>query len=118
MTRCPKCNNSTVVKITTQNKHKTTRGNMGILLWIIFFPFMLVWWFIRHFIIGGRDHEFHKESHWRCNYCAHTFNDKRDAELSTDVSKVNTSPDQSIPPDSVAQNSTPQDPTQPQLPQS
>gem|GEM_PF-2102291 len=75
MNRCPKCNNSTVVKVTTQNKHKNTRGNMGILLWIIFFPFMLIWWFIRHFILGGRDHEFHKETYWRCNYCAHQFTD-------------------------------------------
>ena len=75
MTNCPKCNNNTVIKITTQNKHregKSTQVSGGIITRIITFPFRLVRRLWRILFVGHRAH-FYKESVFKCNYCGNSW---------------------------------------------
>jgi len=77
--KCTKCEHGTCIKVTTQNPG-SDRGHRGLLLWIFFFPVMLALFAWRYLIKGGRRQEFHKETHWRCNYCAHIHRPELDAD--------------------------------------
>ena len=71
--RCPKCNNSTVTKITKQNPIEDEHRQQGLFIRLITFPFRMIWWLVRLLFVGQRRQQFHKETFWRCNYCAHTW---------------------------------------------
>ena len=74
MNTCPKCNNSTVIKVTTQNKSKRTRERRGLVWAILTAPFRLIRWFYRYLFLGS-EQQYHKETKWRCNNCAHMWRD-------------------------------------------
>ena len=78
MLHCPKCSNSTVVKVTTQNKHKRTRERRGLIIAILTAPFRLIRWLWRLLFIG-REARYYKEVVNRCNYCSHTWKDQSEA---------------------------------------
>ena len=70
---CPKCKKDTTVLVTNQPT-RTTRERRGIILWVIFFPFMLIRFLFR---LGfGRKQRYHKKTYWRCNYCNNEWDQK------------------------------------------
>ena len=71
---CPKCNKTTCVKVTTQNKKKVKekKGVFHSIIWIITFPFYGLW----RVLFGKKKVNYAQEPHWNCRYCGHTFKDK------------------------------------------
>lgn len=76
MRKCPKCDNSTVMKITAQNPSGSQRERRGFLVWLITLPWRALKWLFR---FGVRsDHEtYNKPTMWRCNYCTHTWDNEK-----------------------------------------
>ena len=74
MSKCPKCNNATVIQVTTQNKSNTTRERRGLVVAIVTFPFRLLKWMFGWLFIG-REETYHKETFWRCNFCGEKFDE-------------------------------------------
>ena len=70
---CKSCNKGTCILVTRQNKVKH-REHQGLLLWIVTAPWRLLK-FIFRFGVAGSKTEYHKQTHWKCNYCGHTFED-------------------------------------------
>jgi len=64
------------MKVTTQNKART-RERRGLIIGILTLPFRLVRWLYRALFLG-REQRYHRETYWRCNYCAHTFKDGKE----------------------------------------
>jgi len=67
---CPKCNKDTAVLVTT-HATRTQQERLGLVLWIVFFPFFLIRWLFRAGF--GRRETYYKKTNYKCNYCGHEF---------------------------------------------
>ena len=75
---CPKCKkDNTATLITTQQKNKV-RERGPIILWILFFPFMALWWVFKYGFTWGKKEKYYKKQQWHCNYCNHDWKQEYD----------------------------------------
>lgn len=68
--KCPKCEKGNAVLVTTEAS-RTGRDRKGIILWILLFPFMLIYTLFR--IAFGRKQKYYKKTYYHCNYCGYDF---------------------------------------------
>jgi hypothetical protein len=75
---CPKCGKDTATLVTTEAR-TTVQERKGIILWILLFPFMLVYHLFR--ICFGKRQRYYKKTYWHCNYCNYDW----DQEIKQDM---------------------------------
>jgi len=68
---CPKCERSTVVKVTSTGptRVKEKRGLFHLIIGIITWPFRFIW----RVLFGKKRENFNKQMRWNCRYCSHIW---------------------------------------------
>jgi len=75
MTSCPKCRNTTVIRVTRNNPTEQVERH-GFVIALILLPVRFLRWLFR-FLFVPRKQEFHKSTYFKCNYCGEQFDEPK-----------------------------------------